>query len=259
MADETLKVRYKYSVTRKTYNEKMLPTISMEPSYVIEKEDRAIREALVNMLEGDESAERLLLPTLFPKFLKVTEGWYWLVPRDNLLCHTQLTGEKRRQRIKNYSPTDERQTVWRQWGKLHRRKCIPKHIAANAFNEKPFDHLVGGVGSMRWSHLRKFICQTAARWLYSQFGAVHIERQIVPGNIEYFHGRRVSWVIMWRERFLIYFLCDSASSEFTQRLCSLHREFSDQCSREAVPISCSANCPMLTEYFSCAWTFTWWV
>lgn len=68
-ADVTLKVRYKYSVTRVTYSEKMSATISDEPSYVLKNDDPA-RIGLVAMLEGNNT-DRIELPFLFPKFLKV--------------------------------------------------------------------------------------------------------------------------------------------------------------------------------------------
>lgn len=68
--DTTLNVRYKYSVSRKTYSEKMPGTISMEPTYVIEEDDRISRDALIGMLTNNVT-ERLTLPFLLPKFIKV--------------------------------------------------------------------------------------------------------------------------------------------------------------------------------------------
>lgn len=70
ITDVTLKVRYKYSVTRVTYSEKMAATISDEPSYVLKNDDPA-RIGLVSMLEGNNT-DRIELPYLFPKFLKVS-------------------------------------------------------------------------------------------------------------------------------------------------------------------------------------------
>ncbi|XP_037048036.1 piezo-type mechanosensitive ion channel component isoform X2 [Bradysia coprophila] len=97
----TLKVRYKYSVTRKTYNEKMLPTISMEPSYVIEEDDQMIRDALIRMLEGKNSSERLLLPKLFPKFLKVKNiGDLRTIPQ--LMSDTQADEEVQKAKDADY-------------------------------------------------------------------------------------------------------------------------------------------------------------
>lgn len=235
----------------------MLPTISMEPSYVIEEDDQMIRNALIDMLVQQNSTDRLMLPNLFPKFLKVNEERppTSLTGIGSISIHfTQFTGEKHRQRIENYSGTDERHTERRQWVDLHRGKCFPKHIAANAFNTIRFDYMVGSVRGLRWSHLQRFIRKIAARRLCSQFGVVHIQWQIVPGNVEHFHGRRVSgcYATILGRRFSMFLIwCDSASSASTQRSCSSHREFSDPCSPEAVRTSCSRNCPMLIEYFSC--------
>jgi len=50
----------------------MLATISMEPSYVITEDDQTTRIALANMLIKNNT-ESLMLPNLFPKFLKVNE------------------------------------------------------------------------------------------------------------------------------------------------------------------------------------------
>lgn len=74
--DATLKVRYKYSVSRKTYNEKMLGTISMEPFFVIEEADQDVRNALISMLTAKNISDRMQLPYLFPKFLKVNDLYF---------------------------------------------------------------------------------------------------------------------------------------------------------------------------------------
>lgn len=70
----------------------MLGTISMEPTYVIEGDDNITRLALMNMLEGN-STGRLMLPNLFPKFLKVK-----FVPRS-LRIPTQRLNSIHRSRI----------------------------------------------------------------------------------------------------------------------------------------------------------------
>lgn len=72
-ADSPVQVRYKYTITRTTYSEKMLATISAEAKYDL-KADDAARPGLLNMLDenrpiGDAS---VILRNLFPKFLKVT-------------------------------------------------------------------------------------------------------------------------------------------------------------------------------------------
>lgn len=68
--DVTLKVQNEYTLSRKTYNENMLGTIAMEAAYLIEADDSGIRESLVDILTNN-SSDRLMLPSLFPKFLKV--------------------------------------------------------------------------------------------------------------------------------------------------------------------------------------------
>lgn len=67
----TLKVRYKVSISRKTYNEKMSGTIETEQEFDI-KEDSPARAGLISMLNQGNSSQRIQLPYLFPKFLKVS-------------------------------------------------------------------------------------------------------------------------------------------------------------------------------------------
>lgn len=47
----------------------------MEPAYVIEEDDLTIRGALIKMLKN-KNLQRLELPSLFPKFLKVNVEVY---------------------------------------------------------------------------------------------------------------------------------------------------------------------------------------
>lgn len=44
----------------------------MEPTYVIDSDDKVIRDALIKMLTN-QNMDRLELPFLFPKFLKVSQ------------------------------------------------------------------------------------------------------------------------------------------------------------------------------------------
>lgn len=69
LTDVTLKIRFKYTVSRNTYSDKMAGTIMAEPSYDLTAEDPA-RAGLIAMLESNAS-NRVELPHLFPKFLKV--------------------------------------------------------------------------------------------------------------------------------------------------------------------------------------------
>lgn len=66
----TLKVRYKYSVSRITYSEKMSGTIEGERSFDLLEESPA-RKELLGMLNHVSDGKRIQLPFLFPKFLKV--------------------------------------------------------------------------------------------------------------------------------------------------------------------------------------------
>lgn len=68
--NETLKVRYKYSISRTTYSEKMSGTIEGEQSFDIQGDSPA-RQGLISMLNDGNLTERIQLPFLFPKFLKV--------------------------------------------------------------------------------------------------------------------------------------------------------------------------------------------
>lgn len=66
----TLKVRYKYSISRTTYSEKMSGTIEAEQSFDI-VDDSPERKGLISMLNQGNTSDRIQLPFLFPKFLKV--------------------------------------------------------------------------------------------------------------------------------------------------------------------------------------------
>lgn len=66
----TLKVRYKYSISRVTYSEKMSGTIEAEQSFDI-LGDSPARTGLISMLNQGNTSDRIQLPFLFPKFLKV--------------------------------------------------------------------------------------------------------------------------------------------------------------------------------------------
>lgn len=72
LTDSSVQVRYKYTISRTTYSDKMLGTISAEPKFELKSDDPA-RIGLINMLDeannADESA--VVLKNLFPKFLKV--------------------------------------------------------------------------------------------------------------------------------------------------------------------------------------------
>lgn len=66
----TLKVRYKYAISRVTYNEKMSGTVEGERSFDL-LEDSPARGELLSMLNHVAIGKRIQLPFLFPKFLKV--------------------------------------------------------------------------------------------------------------------------------------------------------------------------------------------
>lgn len=66
----TLMVRYKYSISRVTYSEKMSGTIEAERSFDI-SENSPARKGLISMLNQGNTSDRIELPFLFPKFLKV--------------------------------------------------------------------------------------------------------------------------------------------------------------------------------------------
>ncbi|XP_031619369.1 piezo-type mechanosensitive ion channel component isoform X2 [Contarinia nasturtii] len=70
MNNVTLKVQYKYFVSRKTNNDKLADTISRERSFDL-KSDTPARKDLLNMLNKISNQKRTQLPFLFPKFLKV--------------------------------------------------------------------------------------------------------------------------------------------------------------------------------------------
>lgn len=69
-SNTTLKVRYKYTVSRVTYSEKMSGTISAEQSFDIIGES-PIRKGLLAMLNHESNTTRVEMTYLFPKFLKV--------------------------------------------------------------------------------------------------------------------------------------------------------------------------------------------
>lgn len=75
----TLKVQFKYTVSRLTNTEKIAGTVSGERSFDL-KSDTPARKELLNMLNSSTltsatglNEKRSQLPFLFPKFLKVTE------------------------------------------------------------------------------------------------------------------------------------------------------------------------------------------
>lgn len=67
----TLKVQYKYTISRVTNTEKISGTISADRSFEL-KSDTPARKELLNMLnQMNSNGTRAQLPFLFPKFLKV--------------------------------------------------------------------------------------------------------------------------------------------------------------------------------------------
>lgn len=75
----TLKVQYKYTVSRGTNTEKIAGTVSGERSFDL-KDDTPARHELLNMLNSTTltsstgaNEKRSQLPFLFPKFLKVID------------------------------------------------------------------------------------------------------------------------------------------------------------------------------------------
>lgn len=66
-----VQVRYKYTISRTTYSEKMLGTISNEHKYDLKPNDTA-RLGIIEMLSNPLGNEtKVTLKHLFPKFLKV--------------------------------------------------------------------------------------------------------------------------------------------------------------------------------------------
>lgn len=64
----TLKVRYKYSVSRQTFSDKMAETVDGDQKTDLSPEARA---GLIAMLNHESNVKRVQLAFLFPKFLKV--------------------------------------------------------------------------------------------------------------------------------------------------------------------------------------------
>lgn len=64
----TLKVRYKYSISRETFSEKMAETVDGDQKIDLSPEARA---GLIAMLNHESNVKRVQLPFLFPKILKV--------------------------------------------------------------------------------------------------------------------------------------------------------------------------------------------
>lgn len=72
--NDTLKVRYKLSISRVTYSEKMPGTIDIERSFDLVHDSPARKELLTMLNNVNNTAsggKRIQLPFLFPKFLKV--------------------------------------------------------------------------------------------------------------------------------------------------------------------------------------------
>lgn len=69
-----MEIRYKYSISRTTYSEKMLGTIAAEPSLELKSGDPT-RLQLLKMLSlgNNDQQAAVVLKNLFPKFLKVSE------------------------------------------------------------------------------------------------------------------------------------------------------------------------------------------
>lgn len=70
----TLKVQYRYVISRLTNTEKIAGTIAAERAFDL-KSDSPGRADLLNMLNHATNQKPTQLPFLFPKFLKVCEIW----------------------------------------------------------------------------------------------------------------------------------------------------------------------------------------
>lgn len=68
----TLKIQYKYVVSRVTNTEKIAGTVTGERSFDL-KDNAAVRSALLDMLNNLGDQKPTQLPFLFPKFLKVNQ------------------------------------------------------------------------------------------------------------------------------------------------------------------------------------------
>lgn len=70
--NKTLTCRFRYTVSRQTHSKEVPGTLSEEQSHIITKDD-PIRADLSAMLNST-STEPVMLPLLFPKFVKVRTG-----------------------------------------------------------------------------------------------------------------------------------------------------------------------------------------
>lgn len=66
----TLRIRYKYSITRTTYSDKMSGVVEAEVWYDLTAES-PVRKELITMLNQGAAGKRIQIPFLFPKFIKV--------------------------------------------------------------------------------------------------------------------------------------------------------------------------------------------
>lgn len=82
----TLKVRYKYSFSRVTYNEKMSGIVEGERSFDLLDESPA-RAELLKMLNHISLGKRVQLPFLFPKFLKVISYSKYSLKLEIICCY----------------------------------------------------------------------------------------------------------------------------------------------------------------------------
>lgn len=93
----TLKVQYKYAISRVTNTEKIAETVTAERSFDLKADSPARQEILKMLNKTSSTGKRSQLPFLFPKFLKVILLFHSQVNRTPELTedfHFYVLGEK---------------------------------------------------------------------------------------------------------------------------------------------------------------------
>lgn len=227
----TLKVRYKYSISRTTYSEKMSGTVEGERSFDI-LEDSPARQGLITMLNQGNVTEPIELPFLFPKFLKVKNlGDLKPVP----------------QLYSNYS-TGELDTSYRNLTlKLHGDGSADKwwevledcsdDFYSKVLGQLPYANCISN--TVLYTFSDKLFPPTLS-WLTAG-GLVYM-----PPGIQAFTA--TFELIIWTFSGLLV---------STLHSCFWRRAFSVACFRAAAAISCTLNYHSSIAYYNCALTSIW--
>lgn len=80
----TLKIQYRYVISRLTNTEKIAGTIAAERAFDL-KSDSPARAELLNMLNHGVNQKPTQLPFLFPKFLKVSCNEFFQREKEDFL------------------------------------------------------------------------------------------------------------------------------------------------------------------------------